>query len=97
MDEIINAIADERQKQIQNGLYLPQERYMFNDTSITELASCYLSSHNLCHLYSEDNHFQKNHLNRKDQLIIAGALIVAEIQKIEYWERELYCFAKYLP
>lgn len=97
MNKILTAIADERQKQIQNGLYMPHERYMFDDTSITELASFFASPQNLYHSFSEDKCLHKNHLSRKEQLITAGALIVAEIQSIEYWEHELYCFIKYLP
>lgn len=96
MDNILNAIAEERNKQIQNGQYLLKDRYTFSNNMIANLAAFYASKNNLYNFNLEYEYSKKNLFSRKEQLTIAGALIVAEIQRLEFLECELYCFVKSL-
>ncbi|MDD5051581.1 MAG: hypothetical protein PHO27_02475 [Sulfuricurvum sp.] len=101
MNNILNSIAEKRNKQIQNGEYLPKDRYEFNDKMIANLAAFYASKNDLYCLSIDQNHSdielsKKSQLVRKEQLITAGALIVAELQRLEHLNSDLYCFIKYL-
>jgi hypothetical protein len=96
MDSILYAIAEERKKQIQNGLYLIHDRNKNCETMISDLASFYASNNNVNSFNMEDEYSKKSKLTRKEQLITAAALIVAELQRLEQLEYELYCFVKYL-
>lgn len=87
MNNIIEAITEERKKQILNRQYLPHDQHNFNDNTIMGLV-----------LFSAQKSYNtENKYLRKDQLIFAAALIIAELQRIEYLECEHYCFVKYLP
>lgn len=101
MDKILNAIAEERNKQIENGKYLLKDRYEFNDEMIANLAAFYASKNDLyCLSINQDNSdielSKKSQLARKEQLLTAGALIIAELQRLEQLNCDMYCFAKSL-
>lgn len=100
MDNLLNAIAEERNKQIRNNEYHPKDRYKFNDEMIANLATFYASKNDLyCLSINQDSDIelsQKSQLTRKEQLITAGALIIAELQRLEQLNSDLYCFVKYL-
>lgn len=101
MDNLLNAIAEERNKQIRNNEYHPKDRYKFNDETIANLAAFYASKNDLyCLSINQDNSdlelYKKSQLLRREQLITAGALIVAELQRLEQLHSDLYCFVKYL-
>ncbi|MDD5373260.1 MAG: hypothetical protein PHO62_07550 [Sulfurimonas sp.] len=83
MNKWIAKILQEREKQITKNGYMPEHDDEHTDGSIADAAAHY-ASHTKSELYPWDKQYNsKEKHSRIEQLVIAGALIVAELERLE--------------
>lgn len=81
---VLRAIADERRRQISDEGYTTDHDDEHTDGSIANAAAHYACADDNINLWTWDkNYDKKDTYSRYDQLKIAGALIVAEMERLE--------------
>lgn len=99
MTKILNKITEKRDDLLKNERYLLKNPKEYKNGSVGDIAAFFASSDDTFHanyLYECDIEQSKKELLRKEQLLTAGALIVAELQRLDKEECELMCFLKYM-
>ena len=83
MNKWLEKIKEEREKQIIKNGYKPEHDDQHTDGSIADAAAHY-ASYSKSELYPWDKQYDsKEKHSRKQQLVIAGAMIVAELERLE--------------
>lgn len=99
MNKYAQLMAEERERQISEEGWSPEHDDEHVNGELANVAACFSATnelylyskhsdglHNMtaCHLYPwEDKYYKKASKNRKQQLIVAGALIIAELERLE--------------
>lgn len=104
-NKILTEITKMHQQNIQSGFYILDATDHFKYDILSALAAFYalpqqhsdisILSEFLSPKYSEI--YMKLNMTRKEQLVQAAAIIVAELERMELDQENLLCFLKYLP
>lgn len=102
MNKFAEMMSNERQRQIEEELYTVEHDDVHNHGDLADAAACYAATpqwifkgskptsyKKLIPLWPWDEQWYKKHKHeRKRQLIIAGALIIAELERLERLEEK---------
>lgn len=92
MSNFLELVREERQKQINKHGYTPEHDDDHVDGEIADAAACYANTINsndeLIPFWPwEHEYFKKEEHDRKQQLIIACAMLMAEYERLERLEK----------
>lgn len=79
----IEAIAAERQRQIEVEGWTPEHDDDHNNGELADAAACYARGRCMSSVWPWDDNWWKPGSGRRRQLVKAGALIVAEIERLD--------------
>lgn len=83
MSSFLNLVRDEREKQINKHGYTPEHDDEHVDGEIADAAACYASTELIPYWPWEPEYFKKEEKTRKEQIITAAAMLMAEYERLE--------------
>lgn len=108
IDAILKMVSERHHQHKKNGLYVLKGNDQFRYDVNASLAAFYVLPYQYSDILIKSELFpslytdhlkvkNKLGLTRKEQLLQAAAIIVAEIERIELDQENALCFLKYLP